>query len=199
MKRKTLGVLVLSAALLFGACRENPVIDLNITDKKAEERIVPDNSSGQGIEGMEPFDIAVFNTERSAWEAEHPEPYNFIQWHRRYSWLYSCGPITVVNDIPDKVVLLLPWPVPLDENGNLWTPLLLCSTISDLYEKINALWIDHGNTGASFLIKYSGQFHYPTDILLKNINDSGDNYQAYFTIQLPDNDGGGYWGGVVVR
>jgi hypothetical protein len=90
MKQKTLGVLALSAALLFSAYGEIFVADLsNIREKNTEDPAVSGNTNGglvseqdQKIEGMERFDPNVFNTHRAAWEeAGQPNQYGFYQSH----------------------------------------------------------------------------------------------------------------------
>jgi hypothetical protein len=135
---------------------------------------------------MEPFDPDVFNTQRAAWEAEHPETYCFSQEHDGPPGMYLSRDISVVNDIPVGPVLL-----PADPD-----PWLRCNTISELYEKINALWIEQRKTGASFLIDYNDQRHYPTDIQIKNINGSGYDYTVAIRGVLYDGDTiriGGAW------
>jgi hypothetical protein len=57
-----------------------------------------------------------------------------------------------------------------------WYPMFLCSTISELYEKLDILWTEQRNTNALFLIEYNGQRHYPKYIQIKNINNSGYDY-----------------------
>jgi hypothetical protein len=103
---------------------------------------------------MEPFDVDIFNARRAAWEVEHPESYAFFQRHKA-SGMYLSGNIGVVNDIQV-------WPSePFGPINNDLDPWLRCSTISELYEKPGALWIEQRGVGASFLIEYDGQCHYP--------------------------------------
>jgi hypothetical protein len=225
MQQKALGALVLCVTLLFITCEENLMLDPDITDKNRKEEAVPNNLSereesaavineednkipamptatelGQELEGVKPFDAAVFNTQKAAWEAEHPGAYNFTQTHRRSQHtLYMFASTTVVDDIPDRAVW--PFPVPGLPGEAEWYPFLLCNTISGLYEKIDALWTEQRYTSESLLIKYDDQLNYPTAIQIKNVNDSGYDYLAQIMV-LAYGDGinadedGNVWGGI---
>jgi hypothetical protein len=70
----------------------------------------------------------------------------------------------VIDDIPRDILL---------PGENEPDPFLRCSTISELYEKIDALWNEYRYSEAAFLIKYDDQRHYPTNIRFRNINDKG--------------------------
>jgi hypothetical protein len=50
----------------------------------------------------------------------------------------------------------------------------MCDTVSELYEKIATVWAEQRYT--AFLIEYDDQHHCPSDIQIKNLNDSGYNY-----------------------
>jgi hypothetical protein len=163
MKQKTLGTLALFAAVLFGACG----VDLS------NNTTLPVRESVQEEIRLEPFDPAVFNAQRTAWETEHPDVYHFIESHYGpgmntlgYSLGYPLFVTLVKNDIPEVV----------RENDTEF--LLLCDTVSGLYEKLDTLWTEQRYTGDSFLIEYNGQRHYPRRIKIKNINDSGDDYKV---------------------
>jgi hypothetical protein len=144
------------------------------------------------MEGLEPFDAAVFAAERAAWEAEHPGTYSFYQEHYRHSQVETTWSLhfSVVDDTPDeysrRVELIVSdssWgegTFSLPEE-NEWTPFLLSKTISELYEKIEAVWAERSYTGAAFLIKYDAQRHYPTLIQIKNVNASGYDYLVRIT------------------
>jgi hypothetical protein len=116
---------------------------------------------------LEPFDAVIFNTHKAAWEAEHPEWYRFYQNHDGPPMIYLYETTDVVNDIPERIVL------PGEDRQDPW---LRCSTISELYEKLDMLWTEQRNTNALFLIEYNDQRHYPKHIQIKNINDSGYDY-----------------------
>jgi hypothetical protein len=160
MKRKTLGILALGAALWFSAC-DAVVVDLSgIPHQKTGE---PDSAESSAQEQAVVADV--LNTQRTAWEAEHPDPYSFYQRHRIGDRELSRS-ISVVNDIPDVAALA--------ENG--LDPVLLSSTMSELYEKIDTLGNEPRYTDASVLINYDDQYHYPTHLEIKNITESGDDY-----------------------
>jgi hypothetical protein len=87
--KKTFSVLALFIVLLFSVWQENPLLDtpekteLGKTDNttgQSEQSDVPATQPVQEIkDSMEPFDIAVFNTQKAVWEAEHPSQYSFYQ------------------------------------------------------------------------------------------------------------------------
>jgi hypothetical protein len=214
MKQKILGAWALFAVLLFSACEEMFVRDLTITQKKTEESAVAGNHSeqeedapvinegnhinitvttegGQEIQGMEPFDVAVFNTQRAAWEADHRHQgwYSLDQDHDgpgMEGYRYGHEVVNdipkntgmVVNDIPDGR-MLLPW-------GKDNPDPLRCTTISELYEKIDTLWTEQRNTGDPFLIQYDNERHYPKCIQIKNINDSGYDYRVVIWVSYEE-------------
>jgi hypothetical protein len=120
---------------------------------------------------MEFFDIVVFNMRRAAWEDEHPNWYSFKQTHEGQPEMYLSRGGHVEYDIP-----IPKWPIsasPLE-----LPPVLLCDTISELYEKIDKLWAEQRYTADSFLIKYNDEHNYPytSVIRIKNLNDNGYDY-----------------------
>jgi hypothetical protein len=153
---------------------ENPGID---TEEREDTPITPP-AVEPGQEALEPFNEDVFNIRRAAWEARELD-YIFTQVHSG-SGIDLSVTIRVDKHIPGR---------PPSKNDP--EPLLFCSTISELYEKIAALWSESRYTPSSFLIKYDGkplshtdwpQFHYPTEIQIKNINDSGNDYTVRICI-----------------
>ncbi|MDR3130684.1 MAG: hypothetical protein LBU18_03985 [Treponema sp.] len=220
MKQKALGVLTLFAALFFSACGEiQQPVDSSNTQKMKEETAAAKSSSqdedaagineeentaplpqgaqepAQKIQSMEPFDRMIFNTHRAAWEADHPDAYNFSQTHKRSRIaVYTSAYTTVVDDVPSTVVY--PFSVP-GAPEHAWYPMFLCNTVSELYEKIDTAWTEQRYTGALFLIKYDEQRHYPAAIQIKNIDDSGYDYLAEAVVQAFDKDridgGKGLW------
>jgi hypothetical protein len=167
MKRKTVGtkiaIAALVAALGFTACDAVVVNFSGIPYQKTGEQDGAESSAqeqeGQGLETY------VLNYQRTAWEAEHPDPYSFYQRHRIGDREVS-GSISVENDLADASAL--------DENA--LEPLLLSSTLSELYEKIDALGNDERYANTSLAITYDDQYHYPTRVEIKNITESGDAY-----------------------
>ncbi|MDR2742144.1 MAG: hypothetical protein LBB98_08345 [Treponema sp.] len=175
MKQNILSILAVFAALLFSAC--NLAFDFSgIQQKKTVEddsTPTPEQKSGQEIQSMEQlFDPDVFNAQRAAWEAEHPSRYSFYQGHSGGD-VYLSTVITVIDNIPDTMVL-----PDKDETDSL----LRCSTISELYGKIDTVWNELRYTDALFLIKYDDQRRYPKFIEIKNINDSGYDYRVYIVV-----------------
>jgi hypothetical protein len=247
MKQKTGGALVLCIALLMSACGENPVIDDGNNTREGEERVPAANASehkdggeyiavegkdgntvpttppvqepGQEIRGMEPFDIDVFNAHRAVWEKDPVLAYVFTQTHSGPGMDISVTIEVNEDDIPENL-----------PDRNEPEPVLFCGTISELYEKIAALWTEQRYTADSFLIKYDGEpvlqgddpaiYHYPTDIQIRNMDNSGRDYNAWIHIdkillppwgqgddaeagnkepQLrPEWWGGGEWGAVII-
>jgi hypothetical protein len=202
MKQKTGGVAVLCILLLMSACGKNPVIDGgNIREReeaaagKASEQeegggyitaegkdgsanstTPPVQEPGQEIRSMEPFDIDVFNAQKAAWEKDPIEAFIFTQTHSGPGMNISA----TIQEVFDSPSILS------DKNKNEPEPVLFCSTISELYEKIAALWTEQRYTADSFLIKYDSEpvigmpfsYHYPTDIQIKNIDNSGGDYNV---------------------
>jgi hypothetical protein len=143
----------------------------------------PVQEPGQEIQGMEPFDPDIFNRERAAWEAGHPTHYTFYQIHKGPE-IYLSTLSEVKNDIAYHPVLP-------DENRP--DPVLRCNTISELYEKIDELWTEQRYPRVSFLIKYGAFGHCPTDIQIKNINGSGDDYFVHLEVEVKLMVGGVPW------
>jgi hypothetical protein len=81
------------------------------------------------------------------------------------------------NDLTEKE---LSWF--LAPGANWLYPFLFCYTISDFYEKINALWDEQRYNGSAFMIRYNSQLNYPTAIEIKNIYNSGCDYFLVVTI-----------------
>jgi hypothetical protein len=116
--------------------------------------------------------------------------------------LHTGNNYIVVDDIPRDVIseddLFFAPP------GENWLyPFVFCHTISELYEKINALWTEQQYDGSAFLIKYDGRLNYPTAIQIKNIYNSGYDYLVQVTVNELDrdhidDDDGPPWGGVVI-
>jgi hypothetical protein len=155
-----------------------------ITSFTANPRVVfgwPVEKPVQDID-MKPFDIAVFNTQRAAWEAEHPSSYSFNYTHEGQPGIYRAGTTTVPA-----------WPAFEGTSGGgsistapLVEPPLVCGTLSELYEKIAALWAEQRYTAASFLIKYNEthSYPYPSVIQIKNFNNSGYDYTLHIWAQF---------------
>jgi hypothetical protein len=133
---------------------------------------------------MEPFDPAVFNIHKAAWEADHSNAYKFFHDHRRSQTDLHTGNSYIIvddivrvqwslselleDDIPDAFLFIYSTP------GENWVyPFIFCHTMSDLHEKINALWTEQVYEGSTFLIKYDDRLNYPTAIQIKNIYNSG--------------------------
>jgi hypothetical protein len=198
MKQKTLCVLALFAVLLFSACGENPIIDDSDikqnkmdasggTTREEDGNIVivinGENDGGalatpQEEESWEPFDIDVFKAKRAVWEAKE------CGWHGYVFTQTHTGPgmsLSVDTEVPRQGI---PKTSVLSPGENEADLLLRCSTISELYEKIDALWAEQRYKAASFLIKYEDFFDapYPSGIHIKNINANGDDYTVYFNI-----------------
>jgi hypothetical protein len=216
LMQKTLSTLALFAALLFSACGEDSILN-NANER--DENVLKTPSAleiGQEIYDMEPFDAAVFNIYKAAWEANHPNAYNFYHDHRRsQADLHTGENIIVVDDIPR-----VEWPISeLSEDdipgliyygylsvfsapGENWLyPFVFCHTISELYEKINALWTEQYYENSAFLIKYDSQLNYPTDIQIKNIYNSGYDYLVQIKVDELDRDHINdpfVWGGLTV-
>jgi hypothetical protein len=204
MKQKTRGAAALCVALLMSACGDPSADGSNIREAKgsvadkaseqeeggeyitaegkdgsANSTTPPAQEPGQEIQGMEPFDIDVFNTHRAVWEKEPLLGYGFTQTHTGPGMDISVA-IQILHGIPES----LP-----DKNEP--EPLLFCSTIPELYEKIAALWAEQRYTADSFLIKYNVPlnddlpyqfYHYPAYIQIRNIDNSGGDYNVYILI-----------------
>lgn len=173
---------------------EEPIIDTETLagntpeQERAEVPTIPSDKGSR--KKIKPSVLDIFNAQRAAWEAEHPDVYELSQAHRRsLSTIYGWANTIVVDEIRD-ILVTAPAMRPPGPREVEWTFLLLSSTISELYEKIDMLWKERPYTWTSFSISYDDQLHYPTYIQIRNINNSGDDYSAEITIQvLPDDAG----------
>jgi hypothetical protein len=197
MMQKTLRTAALAAVLLFSACGEDSILDITHEQDEADMVHSGNNSppapeTGQEIQAMEPFDAAVFNKHKAAWEANHPRTYKIFHDHRRSQTdLHTGNSFIVVDDIPRDVISEddIPDKLFFAPPGEDWLyPFVFCNTISDLYEKINALWTEQHYEGSAFLIKYDSQLNYPTAIQIKNIYNSGYDYLVQVTVNELDRD-----------